>query len=259
MTDPFADQNEWADQPEASPAAGVRSVYVTATAGDKVGGELITETRGETFEFLAPVSPEAATAARDELHARLQAEVDERVAARVAARKEQLGSQAQVPPLASYHPVPPVNVAAPTQQVHGVGAAAVAAVGAGTAVPGGGWRVGQNPRGGEVRYIGSDVISKEQFVFQMEQAWVAQGMPAHLVKFWDNRGGDRGLEAGGKSFFVGAIKLNDTAPGYAALGKKVTVGMAEFAPDGSVRVRVSPEYQQLITTLQSAGVDPFAG
>lgn len=245
-----------------APTARVQSVYVSATYGEKVSGELFTKTIGETLSFDPPIDVTFAAAARTELDNRLKAEVRARVEAEIEQWKatrptpQQPGNNAGA--FVSQHQAMQQVPAAPG--ITGTGISQLQQVGAGQAVAGGGWAEGQNPKGALVRYIDSRNLPTAQFVAAMQQAWEQQGLPAHVASFFDNRVGDRGLEAGKANYSPGAIRLKESAPGFQFLAgqRKTTIGYASFNDNGQVIVKVSKDYQGAVEMLRSMGQDPFA-
>jgi hypothetical protein len=116
----------------------------------------------------------------------------------------------------------------------------------------GGWRNGKKPKGGDIRYIGSDVVSSEDFRKMVEAKLPDVGLNPAEVTVFDDRVGNYGLESGNEQYSAGKIKVKDDAPLAQAMQGKKIVGSADFNNDGSVYVSLSKDAKAALQALEIA-------
>lgn len=116
------------------------------------------------------------------------------------------------------------------------------------AAPKNGLVVGHSPGGKSHRYLPLDKLSSQDFEDAVIDLWEDAGYFAEDVRFTDHRGGPRGLEAGGKHFAPGVLRLDPEAPGFYEVrtqsGSPAWVANAFFSDSGRVIIKVGHEYER---------------
>lgn len=127
-------------------------------------------------------------------------------------------------------------------------------VSAPTQSAGANWAVANKPNGtGSFRYIPTSVISRADFISMSESKLADAGIDASDVTIFDDRGGDRGIEAGGGHYSAGKVKAKPDGKLIQAMGGKAIVANIDFTPDGDVKISVTREGKTAISALAIAG------
>jgi hypothetical protein len=130
-----------------------------------------------------------------------------------------------------------------TAPVSGAGAGAVMAAANGAPVSNDGWMSVPNKFGeGEMRFLTTAVYPSHQLEVGVQQFLASKNLNPAFFKVWDNRPGQRGLEAGVSQGCVANIKLLDGAPGSEQLGK-AAAGRVKFNANGSLYIWLTKEFE----------------
>jgi hypothetical protein len=232
-------------QTSALPAqGGISTVSVALTVSGKPLGADIFLKMEETYAFTEPVSEADAILRRDTMVDILRDQAIEKAVQAAAAIREAVAAtprgNAQVIPVA---PAPaPQGSQAGAQAPFG-GPAATVAVANGAAASSGEWMSVPSRFGdGELRFLPTSVYSSEQMEAEVGQWLLSQGLNPNAFKVWDNRPGQKGLEAGVPNGCVAAIKVGREAEGYVSPDvARNAVARVKFNNNGTLYIWLTKE------------------
>jgi hypothetical protein len=241
--------NEDTNEMVFAPSTAVESFTVSVTVSKKHLGDLISITVGETRKAEELLTAgETAVARRNvaedllvQANAICNAEVEQRGAVQAAAvRTANVGAAFTQTATATNVPAGTMTVSAP---VVGVGAPAVHAVANGAPVGNDGWMSVPNKFGdGDMRFRTTAVYPSQQLEADVNAWLMSKGLNPQFFKCWDNRPGQRGLEAGTPQGCVANIKLQEGAPGSEQLGK-AAAARVKFNSNGSLYIWLTKEFE----------------
>lgn len=115
------------------------------------------------------------------------------------------------------------------------------------------WRTAYKPNGaGQFRFIPTSVLSKNDFLRMAEEKLPSLGLdPAQVVVF-DDRGGDRGIEAGEKYYCAGKVKARRDSQLESIMEGKTIVANIDFDTDGSLKMSLSRDGKTAVQALRIA-------
>jgi hypothetical protein len=241
MTENYDDEN---NTTVFTPGTAVESFTVSVTVSKKHLGDLISITVGETRkgeELLT--AGEAAVARREvaeELLIQANAICKEEVASRGSVQMAAVTTGFTQTATTSTVPAGTMTMTAP---VTGNGASAVVSVANGAPVGNDGWMSVPNKFGdGEMRFLTTAAFSSQQMEQSVQQWLLSKNLNPAFFKVWDNRPGQRGLEAGVSQGCVANIKLQEGAPGSEQLGK-AAAARVKFNNNGSLYIWLTKEFE----------------
>jgi hypothetical protein len=227
---------------------GVRSVSVSITLNAKALGADMFIKLEEAYEFSTPTDESGALFKREEIAQILREqaisvakESADEFRAAVAATPRGSVSVHQVIP--DQHPGTQAGAAAPVS-----GPAATVAVANGAAPTAGGWMSVPSRFGdGELRFLPTSVYSSGQLEAEVGN-WLRQhGFNPDAFKVWDNRPGQKGLEAGVPNGCVAAIKISKDAQAFVAGDiANQAIGRVKFNSNGSLYIWFTKEAEAAI-------------
>jgi hypothetical protein len=116
------------------------------------------------------------------------------------------------------------------------------------------WPIAYKPNGaGSFRYLPTSMVSRIDFCNMAEQKLAALGIRATDVTVFDDRGGERGIEAGNHSYCSGKVKAKPDTALMNAMGGKAIVANIDFVDGGDVRVTLSRDGKTALEALKIAG------
>lgn len=240
-----------ATEQQAIPAGeGITSFEVSATYGDKVNGILVSQTTRLGYEFGRPVQSvdlvEPHAEASGLAYDLAQRDVEQRVA------EIKANQPAPTIPAAPQPQTQAAGAGAPPPQVPQAPAAA-------PAPSGDGWAVGQKPNGkGQIRYVTTNAMSTDAFRDAIAQAIAAAGYDPSSYLIYDNRVGDRGLEAGETNWSVANVKpaegnpMADDPDFKTDRGGTKSAFFVDFNADGSVKVKETSVMEDFVKAFRKA-------
>lgn len=225
-----------------APKSSVKEVSVSITQSIKLHGDLISVTLGEVRTLVNGTEADAIVE-RDSI---TQLLTEQGTTYLEAARKKH-GDVVPAPVTPGYVQRPAAPVAAAPQAaaapVTGNNFAAVAAVANGAPVAQGEWRSVPSRFGeGEIRFLPTSVYPTAKLEAEVAAFLTGKGLNPGYFKVWDNRPGQKGLEAGVPNGAVAAIKLTDGAPGKEQIGNNAAARV-KFNNDGSLYIWLTKEFE----------------
>jgi len=124
------------------------------------------------------------------------------------------------------------------------------------AAPAGGdnWKQAIKPNGaGNFRFLPTSVVSKQDFISMAESKLPELGIDPEQVVVFDDRGGDRGIEAGEKYYCAGKVKARRDSQLESIMDGKSIVANIDFDNDGSLKVSLSRDGKTAFQALKIAG------
>lgn len=115
------------------------------------------------------------------------------------------------------------------------------------------WRTAYKPNGaGSFKFLPTSVMTKNDFIRLAEEQLPSLGLdPAQVVVF-DDRGGDRGIEAGEKYYCAGKVKARRDSQLESIMDGKSIVANIDFETDGSLKLSLSRDGKTAIQALRIA-------
>lgn len=115
------------------------------------------------------------------------------------------------------------------------------------------WPIAYKPNGaGSFRYIPTSMVSRIDFCNMAEQKLASLGINAADVTVFDDRSGDRGIEAGGHSYCAGKVKAKPDSALMNAMGGKAIVANIDFEAGGDVKVTLSRDGKTALEAMKIA-------
>lgn len=229
-------------------SGGVRSVSVSITVNAKALGADMFIKLEEAYEFATPTDESGALFKREEIAQILREqaivvakESADEFRAAVAATPRGNVSVHQVIP--AQHSGTQAGTAAPV-----AGPAATVAVANGAAPTTGSWMSVPSKFGdGELRFLPTSVYSSGQLEAEVGN-WLRQhGLNPDAFKVWDNRPGQKGLEAGVPNGCVAAIKISKDAQAFVAGDiANQAIARVKFNSNGSLYIWFTKEAEAAI-------------
>jgi len=124
------------------------------------------------------------------------------------------------------------------------------------AAPAGGdnWKQAIKPNGaGNFKFLPTSVVSKQDFISMAEAKLPDLGIDSEQVVVFDDRGGDRGIEAGEKYYCAGKVKARRDSQLESIMDGKSIVANIDFDNDGSLKVSLSRDGKTAVQALKIAG------
>lgn len=233
------------------PEGTIKEVTVSITKSVKLHGDLISITLGET-RTLNSASESDGIIVRDGVANLLQEQIASLLKEAVAKHGDVLPTP--VTPGYVQRPAAPAytgtQVAGPAYS--GSGAAAVAAVANGAPVSAGAWMSVPSRFGdGDIRFLPTSVYPSAQLENEVSNFLLGRNLNPSFFKTWDNRPGQRGLEAGVPNGAVAAVKLSDGAPGKEQIGNNAAARV-KFNNDGSLYIWLTKEFEAALKFVGAA-------
>lgn len=127
--------------------------------------------------------------------------------------------------------------------------------GAPVAAPSGdNWKQAIKPNGaGTFRFIPTSVVSKQDFIKMAEAQLPELGLDPEQVVVFDDRGGDRGIEAGEKYYCAGKVKARKDSQLESIMDGKNIVANIDFDNDGSLKMSLSRDGKTAVQAMKIAG------
>ena len=229
-------------------ATAVESFTVSVTVSKKHLGDLISITVGESRKADGTMlTNEQADAARKAAAVSLLTQANRICEAEVASRGAVQVAKVQTSNPGYTQTTGQVTYTQPTQAgaapVSGAGAPAVMAAANGAPVSNDGWMSVPNKFGdGDMRFLTTAAYPSQQLEAGVQQFLISKNLNPAFFKVWDNRPGQRGLEAGVSQGCVANIKLQDGAPGADQLGK-AAAARVKFNNNGSLYIWLTKEFE----------------
>lgn len=230
-----------------NPTGGVSSVSVSITLSTKALGADAFIKLEETYDFGIPVNDGTAVVRRAEMVEMLRDQVIEEAKTVVNAVREAVASTPKGS--VSVHPVNPVpasgvQAGAVAPAFSGPQATLAVANGATPAPQGGAqWLSVPSKFGdGELRFISTASYPSSQLEAEVGN-WLRQhGFNPDAFKVWDNRPGQKGLEAGVPNGCVAAIKISKDAQGFVSGDiANQAIARVKFNNNGSLYIWMTKE------------------
>jgi len=121
-------------------------------------------------------------------------------------------------------------------------------------VGGDNWKQAIKPNGaGNFKFLPTSVVSKQDFISMAEAKLPALGIDPEQVVVFDDRGGDRGIEAGEKYYCAGKVKARRDSQLESIMDGKSIVANIDFDNDGSLKVSLSRDGKTAIQAVKIAG------
>jgi hypothetical protein len=121
-------------------------------------------------------------------------------------------------------------------------------------VNGDSWKQAIKPNGaGTFRFLPTTVVSKSDFIQMAEAKLPSLGIDPEQVVVFDDRGGDRGIEAGEKYYCAGKVKARKDSQLESIMDGKSIVANIDFDTDASVKVSLSRDGKTAVQALKIAG------
>lgn len=236
---PYPDEETTDHEP--FPDEGFTTFETSHTVGDKVDQKLLSVTVRATYSFGRTVDMESMQAplasAQQFVEARAVAKMDEVMererAQQRAAPNPYVGNVTSTQPAPPVHPVPAAPAAAPPDFSPG-GAAVHLRVGRGK---------GQNK---DLYFLPTTVMPTEALKQRVANVIREHGLDANHFVVFDNRPGDKGLEAGQPNYSVARVVAGQDGPFAQQLGNK-TAFFIDFTREGALKVTPSNEMQTMLT------------
>jgi hypothetical protein len=116
------------------------------------------------------------------------------------------------------------------------------------------WKQAIKPNGaGTFRFLPTTVVSKSDFIQMAEAKLPSLGIDPEQVVVFDDRGGDRGIEAGEKYYCAGKVKARKDSQLESIMDGKSIVANIDFDTDASVKVSLSRDGKTAVQALKIAG------
>lgn len=122
------------------------------------------------------------------------------------------------------------------------------------AVSGDNWKQAIKPNGaGTFKFLPTSVVSKQKFIEMAEDKLPGLGIDKEQVVVFDDRGGDRGIEAGEKYYCAGKVKARKDSQLESIMDGKSIVANVDFDDDGTLKVSLSRDGKTAIQAMKIAG------
>jgi hypothetical protein len=116
------------------------------------------------------------------------------------------------------------------------------------------WKQAIKPNGaGNFKFLPTSVVSKQEFIQMAEAKLPELGIDSEQVVVFDDRGGDRGIEAGEKYYCAGKVKARRDSQLESIMDGKSIVANIDFENDGSLKVSLSRDGKSAVQALKIAG------
>lgn len=116
------------------------------------------------------------------------------------------------------------------------------------------WKQAIKPNGaGTFRFIPTSIVSKQDFIKMAEAQLPELGLDPEQVVVFDDRGGDRGIEAGEKYYCAGKVKARKDSQLESIMDGKSIVANIDFDDDGSLKMSLSRDGKTAVQALKIAG------
>ena len=121
-------------------------------------------------------------------------------------------------------------------------------------VSGDNWKQAIKPNGaGNFRFLPTTIFSKQDFIRAAEQLLPSLGLDPEQVVVFDDRGGDRGIEAGEKYYCAGKVKARKDSQLESIMDGKSIVANIDFDNDGSLKMSLSRDGKTAVQAVKIAG------
>lgn len=235
-----------------NPAGGVSQVSVSITLSTKALGADAFIKLEETYDFGTPVNDGAAVVRRAEMVDILRDQVIAEAKTVVDAVREAIATTPKGS--VSVHPVNPISAsgaqAGSVAPVFSGPQATVAVANGAAPAPAGGaqWMSVPSKFGdGELRFITTATYPSSQLEAEVGK-WLRQhGLNPDAFKVWDNRPGQKGLEAGVPNGCVAAVKISKDAQSYVPADiSNQAIARVKFNSNGSLYIWLTKEAEAAI-------------
>lgn len=116
------------------------------------------------------------------------------------------------------------------------------------------WKQALKPNGaGSFRFLPTSVVSKQDFIRMAEAKLPELGIDPEQAVVFDDRGGDRGIEAGEKYYCAGKVKARRDSQLESIMDGKSIVANIDFDDDGTLKVSLSRDGKTAIQAMKIAG------
>jgi len=116
------------------------------------------------------------------------------------------------------------------------------------------WKQAIKPNGaGNFKFLPTSVVSKQEFIQMAEAKLPELGLDPEQVVVFDDRGGDRGIEAGEKYYCAGKVKARRDSQLESIMDGKNIVANIDFDNDGSLKVSLSRDGKSAVQAMKIAG------
>lgn len=227
---------------------GVRAVSVSITVNAKALGADMFVKLEESFEFATPTDESNAVFKREEIAQILR---EQAISVAKDSADEFRAAVAATPrgSVSVHQVIPTQNTGTQAGAVAPVaGAAATVAVANGAAPTTGSWMSVPSKFGdGELRFLPTSVYSSQQLEAEVGGWLRNHGLNPDAFKVWDNRPGQKGLEAGVPNGCVAAIKITKDAQAFVAGDiANQAIGRVKFNSNGSLYIWLTKEAEAAI-------------